>query len=57
MAALHCFIITDVWLLGYPVVYMFIKEHGVKAVRNISSKYLHIYRISVCSELQLKKLV
>ncbi|KAL6293880.1 hypothetical protein ACE6H2_002022 [Prunus campanulata] len=36
------------WLLGYPVVYMFIKEHGVKAVRNISSKYLHIYRISVC---------
>ncbi|PQM34120.1 uncharacterized protein Pyn_18016 [Prunus yedoensis var. nudiflora] len=36
------------WLLSYPVVYMFIKEHAVKAVRNISSKYLHIYRISVC---------
>lgn len=36
------------WLLGYPVVYLFREEHGVAAVCNLSSKYLHIYKISIC---------
>ncbi|KAM5570166.1 hypothetical protein ABKV19_017265 [Rosa sericea] len=36
------------WLLGYPVVYLFSKEHVADAVYNLSMKYLHIYTISVC---------
>lgn len=36
------------WLLGYPVVYLFREEHNVAAVCNLSSKCLHIYKISIC---------
>ncbi|PKA55790.1 hypothetical protein AXF42_Ash012082 [Apostasia shenzhenica] len=36
------------WLLGYPVVYLFRKEHATDAVYNLSTKNLHIYRIIIC---------
>ncbi|XP_020592070.1 uncharacterized protein LOC110032701 isoform X2 [Phalaenopsis equestris] len=36
------------WLLGYPVVYLFRKEHAADAVYNLSTKYLHIYKIVIC---------
>ncbi|KAH7685015.1 hypothetical protein IHE45_04G013200 [Dioscorea alata] len=36
------------WLLGYPVVYLFSKDHVADAVYNLSTKYLHIYKILVC---------
>ncbi|KAK9932389.1 hypothetical protein M0R45_019628 [Rubus argutus] len=51
------------WLLGYPVVYLFSKEHVADAVYNLSTKYLHIYKISVCrngtpnKESQLEELL
>ncbi|XP_039122463.1 uncharacterized protein LOC120259013 isoform X1 [Dioscorea cayenensis subsp. rotundata] len=35
------------WLLGYPVVYLFSKDHVADAVYNLSTKYLHIYKILV----------
>ncbi|PON88647.1 hypothetical protein TorRG33x02_155520 [Trema orientale] len=35
------------WLLGYPVVYAFGKEHISDAIRNLSTKSLHIFKISV----------
>ncbi|KAG6395509.1 hypothetical protein SASPL_146154 [Salvia splendens] len=35
------------WLLGYPVVYLFGKDHIERAVYNLSSKSLHIYQIFV----------
>ncbi|OAY51931.1 hypothetical protein MANES_04G043800v8 [Manihot esculenta] len=37
------------WLLGYPVIYLFSKEHIADAIYNLSTKYLHIFRISVSS--------
>ncbi|PIA29661.1 hypothetical protein AQUCO_05800047v1 [Aquilegia coerulea] len=36
------------WLLGYPVVYLFGKEHIEDAVYNLSTKSLHLYKILVC---------
>lgn len=36
------------WLLGYPVVYIFSKEHVADAVYNLSTQYLHIYKILMC---------
>lgn len=36
------------WLLGYPVVYMFSKQHIANAVYKLSTEYLHIFKISVC---------
>ncbi|KAF3455693.1 hypothetical protein FNV43_RR00335 [Rhamnella rubrinervis] len=36
------------WLLGYPVVYMFGKEHIADAIYNLSTKSLHIFKISIC---------
>ncbi|GAV90575.1 hypothetical protein CFOL_v3_33984, partial [Cephalotus follicularis] len=36
------------WLLGYPVVYLFGKEHIADAIYNLSTKSLRIYKISVC---------
>ncbi|XP_058748783.1 uncharacterized protein LOC131621753 isoform X2 [Vicia villosa] len=37
------------WLLGYPVVYLFGKDHIADAVYNLSTKYLHIFQVFVCS--------
>ncbi|KAF3790108.1 hypothetical protein EJ110_NYTH17129 [Nymphaea thermarum] len=37
------------WLLGYPVAYLFTKDHVADAVSNLSSKPLHLYMILVCS--------
>ncbi|WVZ00181.1 hypothetical protein V8G54_026250 [Vigna mungo] len=39
----------DRWLLGYPVVYLFGKEHIADAIYNLSTKYLHIFQVFVCS--------
>lgn len=36
------------WLLGYPVVYLFSKEHIADAIYNLSTKSLRIFKISVC---------
>ncbi|KAM6545949.1 hypothetical protein CsatB_026685 [Cannabis sativa] len=36
------------WLLGYPVVYAFGKDHISEAIRNLSTKSLHLFKISVC---------
>lgn len=36
------------WLLGYPVVYLFGKEHIADAIYNLSTKYLHIFQVFVC---------
>ncbi|XP_020532003.1 uncharacterized protein LOC18448772 isoform X2 [Amborella trichopoda] len=36
------------WLLGYPVVYLFSKEHTSHAVCNLSTRPLHIFKILVC---------
>ncbi|KAE8076535.1 hypothetical protein FH972_015178 [Carpinus fangiana] len=35
------------WLLGYPVVYLFGKEHIADAIYNLSTKSLRIFKISV----------
>ncbi|KAL4193650.1 hypothetical protein AMTRI_Chr06g177790 [Amborella trichopoda] len=35
------------WLLGYPVVYLFSKEHTSHAVCNLSTRPLHIFKILV----------
>ncbi|KAI4324317.1 hypothetical protein L6164_023868 [Bauhinia variegata] len=40
------------WLLGYPVVYLFSKEHIGDAIYNLSTKYLHIFQVLVCSTLK-----
>ncbi|XP_024984334.1 uncharacterized protein LOC112520266 isoform X2 [Cynara cardunculus var. scolymus] len=37
------------WLLGYPVVYIFGKDHIEDAVYNLSTKSLHLFNIFVCS--------
>ncbi|XP_038904584.1 uncharacterized protein LOC120090945 isoform X2 [Benincasa hispida] len=37
------------WLLGYPIVYLFDKEHISEATYNLSAKPLHIFRLSVSS--------
>ncbi|KAF4400853.1 hypothetical protein G4B88_004396 [Cannabis sativa] len=36
------------WLLGYPVVYALGKEHISEIIRNLSTKSLHLFKISVC---------
>ncbi|XP_004486912.1 uncharacterized protein [Cicer arietinum] len=43
------------WLLGYPVVYLFGKEHIADAIYNLSTKYLHIFQVFVCRNTNLKK--
>ncbi|TKY48327.1 40S ribosomal protein S4-C [Spatholobus suberectus] len=43
------------WLLGYPVVYLFGKEHIADAIYNLSTKYLHIFQVLVCRNSTLKK--
>ncbi|MED6170806.1 hypothetical protein PIB30_034716 [Stylosanthes scabra] len=43
------------WLLGYPVVYLFGKEHIADAIYNLSTKYLHIFQVFVCRNNTLKK--
>ncbi|KAK8986148.1 hypothetical protein V6N11_082428 [Hibiscus sabdariffa] len=35
------------WLLGYPVVYLFRKDHIGDAIYNLSTKFLRIYKILV----------
>ncbi|KAA0053809.1 UPF0739 protein C1orf74-like protein isoform X2 [Cucumis melo var. makuwa] len=35
------------WLLGYPIVYLFDKDHISEATYNLSAKPLHIFRLSV----------
>ncbi|XP_039066854.1 uncharacterized protein LOC120212702 [Hibiscus syriacus] len=35
------------WLLGYPVVYLFSKDHIGDAICNLSTKFLRIYKILV----------
>ncbi|GMI92958.1 hypothetical protein like AT3G59490 [Hibiscus trionum] len=35
------------WLLGYPVVYLFSKDHIGDAIYNLSTKFLRIYKILV----------
>ncbi|KAL5543155.1 hypothetical protein UlMin_010865 [Ulmus minor] len=36
------------WILGYPIVYLFSKEHISEAIHNLSTKPLHLFKISVC---------
>ncbi|KAK3204405.1 hypothetical protein Dsin_018451 [Dipteronia sinensis] len=36
------------WLLGYPVVYLFSKEHIADAIYNLSTKSLRIFKVLVC---------
>ncbi|XP_061374767.1 uncharacterized protein LOC133316987 isoform X1 [Gastrolobium bilobum] len=43
------------WLLGYPVVYLFGKERIADAIYNLSTKYLHIFQVSICRNSTLKK--
>ncbi|CAL5200071.1 unnamed protein product [Lathyrus oleraceus] len=43
------------WLLGYPVVYLFGKDHIADAVYNLSTKYLHIFQVFVCRNSNLKQ--
>lgn len=33
------------WLLGYPITYLFNKEHGEKAMRNLSFKSIYHYKL------------
>ncbi|KAL2920948.1 UPF0739 protein C1orf74-like protein [Bienertia sinuspersici] len=35
------------WLLGYPVIYLFGKDHISDAIYNLSTKPLHLYKILV----------
>ncbi|KAL6970747.1 hypothetical protein U1Q18_030438 [Sarracenia purpurea var. burkii] len=35
------------WLLGYPVVYLFSKEHIADAIYNLSTKSLHLFKITI----------
>ncbi|THF99726.1 hypothetical protein TEA_001128 [Camellia sinensis var. sinensis] len=35
------------WLLGYPVVYLFGKEHIADAIYNLSTKSLHLFKVLV----------
>ncbi|KAK9138771.1 hypothetical protein Sjap_009365 [Stephania japonica] len=35
------------WLLGYPVVYLFSKDHIADAVYNLSTKSLHLFKILI----------
>lgn len=39
------------WLLGYPVVYLFGKDHISEAVYNLSTKYLHLFRVLACRNI------
>ncbi|KAL2332218.1 hypothetical protein Fmac_019799 [Flemingia macrophylla] len=41
------------WLLGYPVVYLFGKEHISDAIYNLSTKYLHIFQVFVCRTMSV----
>ncbi|XP_031478093.1 uncharacterized protein LOC116249099 isoform X3 [Nymphaea colorata] len=43
------------WLLGYPVAYLFTKDHVADAISNLSSKPLHLYMILVCRNVVSKK--
>ncbi|XP_021688624.2 uncharacterized protein LOC110670763 isoform X2 [Hevea brasiliensis] len=43
------------WLLGYPVVYLFSKEHIADAIYNLSTKYLRIFRILVSRSISPNK--
>ncbi|XP_050213845.1 uncharacterized protein LOC126665172 [Mercurialis annua] len=43
------------WLLGYPVVYLFSKEHIADAIYNLSTKYLRIFQILVCRNISPNK--
>lgn len=36
------------WLLGYPMVYLFGREHIADAIYNLSTKSLHLFNILVC---------
>ncbi|XP_042482555.1 uncharacterized protein LOC122062954 isoform X2 [Macadamia integrifolia] len=36
------------WLLGYPVVYLFDRDHIADATYNLSTKSLHLFKVSVC---------
>ncbi|KAL2507267.1 hypothetical protein Fot_30914 [Forsythia ovata] len=38
------------WLLCYPVVYLFGKEHIDRAIYNLSTKSLHIFQIFICRD-------
>ncbi|KAL0918869.1 hypothetical protein M5K25_010914 [Dendrobium thyrsiflorum] len=40
--------LLSMWLLGYPVIYLFRKEHAADAVYNLSTKFLHIFKIVIC---------
>ncbi|KAE9447656.1 hypothetical protein C3L33_20440, partial [Rhododendron williamsianum] len=35
------------WLLGYPIVYLFSKEHISDAIYNLSTKSLHLFKVLV----------
>ncbi|KAJ6371822.1 hypothetical protein OIU77_002191 [Salix suchowensis] len=43
------------WLLGYPVVYLFSKQHIEDAIYNLSTKYLRIFQILVSRNASPKK--
>ncbi|RDX93444.1 hypothetical protein CR513_24299, partial [Mucuna pruriens] len=47
--------LLNIWLLGYPVVYLFGKDHISDAIYNLSTKYLHIFQVFVCRNSTLKK--
>ncbi|XP_043696200.1 uncharacterized protein LOC122646674 [Telopea speciosissima] len=36
------------WLLGYPVVYLFDRDHIADAIYNLSTKSLRLFKVSVC---------
>lgn len=39
------------WLLGYPVVYLFDKDHIPDAIYNLSTKPLHLFKVLVCRNI------
>ncbi|KAJ4822681.1 hypothetical protein Tsubulata_027245 [Turnera subulata] len=43
------------WLLGYPVVYLFSKDHIADAICNLSTKYLRIFKVTFSRNVSLSK--
>ncbi|KAH9310843.1 hypothetical protein KI387_025878, partial [Taxus chinensis] len=43
------------WLLGYPIVYMFRRDHVDQAVSSLSIGSLHLFRILICSNIGFGK--
>lgn len=43
------------WLLGYPVVYLFNREHVAEAASNLSTGPIHLFKILICSKVSFGK--